>query len=194
MQEKKERRTNQQRTRQTRGALIAAARALFLEKGFAETSTPDIVEAAGVTRGALYHHFDDKTALFRSVIETEAEAVAREIDVSTSTDMAPLDAMTEGAEAYFKAMSVPGRAKLLLTDGPAILGHAVLGEIDRRTGGEELRQGLALVLAGEDNALIAATADLLSAMFDRAALAIATGGDPKPYKTAMNRLLASLAG
>lgn len=194
MQVKIERRSNEERTRQTRSALIVAARSLFLEKGFADTSTPEIVRAAKVTRGALYHHFDDKIDLFRSVIQAEAEAVAGEIKANTSTEMAPLEAMIEGAEAYFDAMSAAGRAQLMLIDGPAILGHADMGAIDRQTGGEELRQGLAFLWGKkESDALISATADLLSAMFDRAALAIATGADPTPYRSALTTLLKRMA-
>lgn len=194
MQEKTERRSNVERTRQTRAALIVAARSLFLEKGFADTSTPGIVRAAKVTRGALYHHFDDKIDLFRSVIQAEAEAVASEIDGHTSTDMTPLEAMIEGAEAYFDAMSVAGRAQLMLIDGPAILGHVEMRAIDRKTGGEELRQGLAFLFAEDANgAVISAKADLLSAMFDRAALAIVSGEDPAPYKAVMTTLLGRLA-
>ncbi|MEH6528260.1 MAG: TetR family transcriptional regulator [Sneathiella sp.] len=193
MQEKKTRRSNEQRTKQTRSALIASARALFVEKGFTETSTPDIAKAAQVTRGALYHHFEDKTELFRSVILAESETVACEIEESTSTDMTPLEAMMEGANAYFEAMSVSGRPQLLLIEGPAILGHVEMREIDWRTGGEELRQGLRFMLEGKkDDISIAAMADLLSAMFDRAALAIAAGENSGPYKTVMNNLLRNL--
>ncbi|MCR9138236.1 MAG: TetR/AcrR family transcriptional regulator [Alphaproteobacteria bacterium] len=194
MQVKNERRSNEERTRQTRAALIVAARSLFLEKGFAETSTPEIVKAAQVTRGALYHHFDDKIDLFRSVILSEAETVADEIEARTSTEMAPLEAMIQGAEAYFDAMSAPGRAQLMLIDGPAILGHAEISAIDQQTGGEELRQGLAHVFGPDANtAQISATADLLSAMFDRAALAIAMGAKAGPYKAALTTLLNGLA-
>ncbi|MFX7731869.1 helix-turn-helix domain-containing protein, partial [Acinetobacter baumannii] len=59
---------------------MQAARALFVDKGYAETSTPEIVAAAGITRGALYHHFEDKRALFRAIVTGEALAVAAAIE------------------------------------------------------------------------------------------------------------------
>ena len=193
MQVPSNRRTNVERREQTVTALVDAARALFLEKGYAETGTPEIVKRAAVTRGALYHHFEDKLDLFRAVVRREADAVAAGIGGRTSTDMTPQEAMTAGADAYFEAMSVPGRAFLLLVEGPSVLGRKEMHLIDLQTGGETLRQGLAHMAgqAGGDFP-VDETAALLSAMFDRAALAIAEGEKPEPYRQAIARLIGGL--
>ena len=196
MQQKPVRRSNRERTETTRTALIEAARALFVEKGYAETGTPEIVTAAGVTRGALYHHFADKAALFRAVVEREATAVAERIEHDTTDQASPLEALETGAEAYFTAMSEPGRTRLLLLDGPAVLGPEAMNEIDRDTGARELREGLAYAM--DNGPLRAVPLDaltaLLSAAFDRAALAIASGEPADDYKTAIRALIDGLLG
>lgn len=183
------RRTNEARTAATRLALLAAARTLFVDKGYGETGTPEIVAAAGVTRGALYHHFADKAALFRAVVTAEAAAVADAIDRVAKTDGPPRRALIEGAGAYFAAMTEPGRARLLLLEGPAVLGPEAMAELDREQGGGTLRRGLAAALPKIDPPDLDALADCLSAAFDRAALAIAGGADPAPYCAAITRLI-----
>lgn len=194
MQQEMKRRTNKQRSDATRAALVRAARKLFVEKSYADTGTPEIVAAANVTRGALYHHFADKADLFRAVLVHEAKEVAKRIEGETVNPDTALDALTLGAEAYFAAMAVPGRARLLLLDGPSVLGHAEMDRIDREAGAEELRQGLAFAMEQGDlpEAPLDALADILSAAFDRAALAVASGRPPQDYKASIRLLLKSL--
>ncbi|WP_334192241.1 TetR/AcrR family transcriptional regulator [Pararhodobacter sp.] len=189
-----ERRSNADRRQETRAALLQAARALFTETGYAETGTPEIVARAGVTRGALYHHFADKRALFLALIEAEAQAIAASIDAASLDATDPLTALTQGARAYFAAMQAPGRVRLMLIDGPAVLGADEMRRIDAATGGATLREGLA-ALPGVTarGAELEALADLFSAMFDRAALATATGADPAPYAAMIDTMLARLA-
>jgi len=188
------RRSNSDRRAQTRSALISAARALFVENGFAATGTPEIVQQAGVTRGALYHHFTDKQALFLAVVEAEAAHVARDIEMGSSGAQTPMGALLDGARAYFKAMRQPGRVRLLLLEGPAALGPETMRRIDLETGGHELRRGLSDVL-GENlgDTQINALADMVSAMFDRAALACDTGGDAQAYEEAISSVLMALS-
>lgn len=177
MQVKTERRSNRDRTEATRGDLIAAARRLFTEKSYAETGTPEIVAAAGVTRGALYHHFSDKQALFAAVAEQEASAVAEEVERAAPTALGAREALLAGTEAYLRAMQVPGRTRLLLLDGPAVLGRTGMDAIDDRHGNRTLREGLAATMrAGAMRKLpLDALTGLLAATFDRAALAIDAG-------------------
>lgn len=194
MQDEKPRRSQAERRAETRKALLAAARDLIVEKGYAETGTPELVARAKVTRGALYHHFADKADLMRALVRQEAEAVADGIAAETNTDQSPLDAFMAGAQAYFKKMSEPGRAKILLLEGPAVLGHSEMEQIDQETGAATLLEGLR---HSQSNGYLAGLsleplADLLSAAFDRAALAIANGKDRKAYETATRALLAGL--
>ncbi|HOZ32591.1 MAG TPA: helix-turn-helix domain-containing protein, partial [Tabrizicola sp.] len=74
------RRTQKDRSDSMRAVLLRSGRALFVRQGYAGTSTPEIVASAGVTRGALYHHFSDKAALFTAVIEGERQAIAALIE------------------------------------------------------------------------------------------------------------------
>jgi AcrR family transcriptional regulator len=194
MQENSSHRSNRERTRETRAALLSAARALFIKKGYADTGTPEIVKAANVTRGALYHHFRDKEDLFRTVIEQEAAAVSAEIERSAGATATPLDALTSGSNAYFDAMAAQGRVRLLLLDGPAVLGPDEMSRIDRQTGGGSLLDGLAALIGRAPDPEMEALADMLSASFDRAALAIAHGARRDDYERAMATLIRTLAG
>jgi AcrR family transcriptional regulator len=196
MQEGIERRSNRERTESTRSALIAAARRLFIEKGYADTGTPEIVAAANVTRGALYHHFADKQALFRAVVEHEAELVAAEIEKAAPDDLPSREALVRGGDAYLTAMSLPGRTRLLLIEGPAVLGRAEMDEIDGRHATRSLRAGITFAVHAGDlprNLAIEATTQLLSAAFDRAALSIAAGGKRGEYRKALTAIIDGLA-
>lgn len=192
MQPTSARRSNRERTETTRAELIAAARRLFIEKGYAETATPEIVAAAGLTRGALYHHFPDKKALFRAVAEHEAEAVADEIERASPETLGVREALVNGGEAFLAAMAEPGRTRLLLLDGPAVLGRAEMDAIDARHGTRSLKAGL--VFAVRDGVLskklpIDALTHLLSSAFDRAALAIEAGAEPADYRIGLAALI-----
>ncbi|MGN6305070.1 MAG: helix-turn-helix domain-containing protein [Mesorhizobium sp.] len=194
MQDEKPRRSNRERTDATRADLIAAARTLFIEKSYAETGTPEIVAAAGVTRGALYHHFPDTQALFRAVVEKEAEAVAAEIAAAAPETLAPRDALMAGSDAYLAAMRAPGRTRLLLLDGPAVLGRAEMDEIDARHGNRTLREGLvAAMRSGAVRKLpVDALTLLLAALFDRAALAMDAGAPSDDYRRVITALIEGL--
>ena len=193
MQEKSERRPNAKRSEEMRARLISAARTLFVDKGFADTGTPEIVRAANVTRGALYHHFADKTDLFRAVATMEAMALEQDISNAADAIEDAETAMRAGAEAFFAAMSAPGRARLLLIDGPAVLGVAELDEIHAGAARRSLAEGLEAMLPEESPDVIRALSETLAAAFDRAALAVSEGGDPALYADALMRQVLGVA-
>ena len=116
------RRTNAERSEETRAALMAAARELFTERGYVNTPTEAIVERARVTRGALYYHFKDKAGLFR--------AVHRETDESLIETIAQIMEKAEGDEwqramvgsrAFLTLCSTPDIRRILYIDGPVVL-------------------------------------------------------------------------
>ncbi len=187
-------RTNRERTETTRLALLDAARALFVSKGYADTSTPEIAVAAGITRGALYHHFEDKRDLFRQVLQRESQAVAADIEAAAPEQLSPREALLEGSKAYLNAMTAPGRTRLLLIDGPAVRGMEEIMALDDTTSAASLRQGLERAGVGRDEASLDALTPLLSAAFDRAALAIDAGADAEETRTAMLWLLERALG
>lgn len=188
------RRSQVERTDATRAALIAAARGLFLVRGYAATGTPEIVAAAGLTRGALYHHFDDKTALFLAVAEQLAQEVADDVARGSAHHDRPVDALLAGAEAYFSSMGQPGRARLLLLEAPSVLSPAQMLALSESAGFLALKEGLTRLLgAAPGQVPVHELAVLLSAAFDRAALAMAQGEAPGPYREAFRRLLTGLA-
>jgi len=128
------RRTQAERAAETRDALIAAARPLFAAQGFAEVALEAIVRAAGVTRGALYHHFADKTELFAAVFEQVEDEVAvrmgEAITASNQTD--PIEVMRLGAGFWLDACSDPEVQRIVLVDAPAVLGWTRWTEIGNR--------------------------------------------------------------
>ena len=153
-------RTNADRTEATQATLIAAARRLFVDKGYADTGTPEIVAAAGVTRGALYHHFADKADLLRAVAQQAADEVAADIEAGDAPPAAPLQALIDGAERYFAAMAGQGRARLLLLEAPAVTDNVETFDVQVNVhgGGESGQAGA--VRHGITRALIDYDADL----------------------------------
>jgi len=118
------RRTQADRSAATRDALIAAARQLFAEHGFAEVSTDAIVAAAGVTRGALYHQFADKTALFEAALAAVEADIARRLAAEAAaagiTD--PVDALRHAVRTWLDICVEPEIQRIALIDGPSVLG------------------------------------------------------------------------
>ena len=118
------RRTQGERTAQTRAALITAARRLFGAEGFAEVAAERVTREAGMTRGALYHQFDGKAGLFAAVLDqVEAEIAQRVADAVAGFDPADTTGMlVAGAAAWLDASTEPDLQRIVLLDGPSVLG------------------------------------------------------------------------
>lgn len=194
MQEKKSV-SNAKRTEKTRKLLVKAGKKLFVEKGFAATSTPEIVKAAGVTRGALYHHFEDKKDLFRAIVEMDCEAVGNEIERGSQDAENIVEMLKAGSSAFVKAITSNGRSRTILIDGLAVLGQKELLEIEDRFTRLSLWQGLEAAL--EHGAIkplsLQPLVELVSSMLDGAALKVDAGFDFEEIEPIVHAFIDGLA-
>jgi AcrR family transcriptional regulator len=128
------RRTQAERSEATRAALMAAGRELFAAQGYSGAGRESIVAAAGVTRGALQHHFGDKQSLFQAVyedVERQVMAAVAESAMRAGHEH-PLEMLRVGAHAYLDAVLDPAVQRICAIDGPAILPADVRQEITNR--------------------------------------------------------------
>jgi len=183
--------TRPDRGEATRDALLAAARALFAEHGYAGVGTEEVVRRAGVTRGALYHYFRDKQDLFRAVFEqTEAEIMQTIIArVEGLTD--PMEELAVGVRAFLDACGDPTLMRIGVRDAPGVLGWEEWREIGNRHG-----LGLvtgALSWAMDEGQIIRADvrtlAHLLLAALAEASLLIASAEDPRAAREDVEQTL-----
>ena len=152
-----------------------------------------VARDARLTTGALYHHFVDKQDLFRHVLQQEAQAVQAAIEAAAPAQLAPQAALLAGSEAYLDAMTVPGRTRLLLIEGPAALGVADSLAVDAADAAASLRAGLRETGLADATVAVDAIAQLLAAAFDRAALQIDAGADAVATRAAMLWLVRQVA-
>ncbi len=190
-----------ERAESTRNALVVAARRLFVERGYHGTSTEEIVALAGVgTRGALYHHFADKRTLFVAVFEAVEQDLVAAAGASLADDLSPLELLRAGLIGFLDASLTPEVQRVLLIDGPAVLGWQEWRAIEARYGLGGIQAMLDLAMA--DGSLppqpSAALAHILLAAADEAALYIVNADDPLAAReqsvTALDNLLRGLSG
>jgi AcrR family transcriptional regulator len=184
----------------TRESLLAAARAQFAAHGFDGTGTEQIVAEARVTRGALYHHFRDKADLFRAVMAQAAADVAqRLIDEQLAADAeSPLAEIRDGVSAFLDVCVGGDFQRIVLVDGPRVLGSDAWDDLVERYGRSILEEWLTrCVQAGDlDPVPVRPLARLLIAMLTEASLAIARAADPAleraEFGAVLDRVLAGL--
>jgi len=172
---------------QTRAALVAAGRQLFGTRGFAATSVEDIARAARVTTGALYHHFPTKAAVFEAVFEqVHAEMLVATAEASAAAE-GTLEMLDAGFGVFLDWVLEPEVQRILVTDGPAVLGLARFVELDERYALEPSVQALeaanasGLLRVQDPRTLVL----LLFGAMTRAGLLIAGSHDPKATRDAV---------
>jgi AcrR family transcriptional regulator len=182
----------------TRAALVASARALFAERGYAAVGTEEIVARAGVTRGALYHHFGDKKDLMRAVLHDLSRELAEASATAALKETDQWRQILAAADAFLDACTDPALQRIMMTDAPSVLGWDEWREIDTQ-------YGLGLVKASLENAMetgliarqpVDPLAHLLVGALDEAAMYISRAADPEAARREMGdsieRMLAGL--
>jgi AcrR family transcriptional regulator len=124
------RRTQAQRSEATTSELAAQARLLFRRDGYHGTSLDAIAAAAGVTKGAAYHHFPTKADVFHAVFVVEQETAAEELQRSAAAAADPLAALGEGCRAFLRLCLDPGFRQVVMLDAPAVLGWETVRQIE----------------------------------------------------------------
>jgi AcrR family transcriptional regulator len=117
----------------TRRALVEVAERLFTEHGYAATSLDAIVAGADVTKGALYHHYSGKQALFEAVFEMVESAGAHDIQTALKGDQDPYEKALAGLRAFLAVVRQPSYSRIVIQDGPSVLGHERFREQEERS-------------------------------------------------------------
>lgn len=171
--------TQAERREKTRASIIKAARRIFGDRGFAATTMDDIATGARVAKGAVYHYFPTKEAVFEAVFEQVSLDLVSELDRISRAENDPLAAMAAGTEGYFAACSKGPTGQIILRDGPAVLGWERWREIDAKHFGGKFPHALTAAMEAGVIARqpIEPLARLLLGAVTEAAVAVSVGPD-----------------
>lgn len=182
----------------TRSALLRVARELFTQNGYAATSTTEIADRAGLTRGALYHHFAAKEDLFRAVFEEIEAEVADHVAREALAGADALEQLRLGSRAFLDACVDPAVQRIVLLEGPGVLGWETWQEIEERYGYGLVAAGVEAVIAAGlvDAQPVGPLAHVLFGALAQAGLMVARADDARTARAdmeaAMDRLLDGL--
>jgi AcrR family transcriptional regulator len=138
--------TQRERSEATVARLVTAARRLFASHGYEATTLDDVVGAAGVTKGALYHHYSGKQALFRSVYEQEQQRIAEAVRDAYLREADPWKGFYAGCRAFLEVSLDPEVQRITLLDAPAALGWDLMREIEEDYSLVPLERGLEIAI------------------------------------------------
>ena len=181
----------------TINGIHSAARDLFAKRGFAATTIDDIAARAGVAKGAVYHHFGSKEEIFERVLDGAFQEIAAKLRASAMEGSDLFEAIVKGTEIYLERVTAKGVKRILLEDGPAVLGWHRWRELDQRHFGSMLKVPLAQMLGAKLGAPdVEAQFHLLTGAITEAALISATAANPRKkareLSAGIRRLLAGL--
>jgi AcrR family transcriptional regulator len=167
--------------RATRGQLITVATGLFAEHGYEGTSIEAVLSAAGVSRGALYHHFAGKEALFTAVLHAVSDRVTAEVGEAIRDCPDPVDALRTGALAFIDLAGDPVIQRIMLVDAPSVLGWEQWRAMDE---GRTVGAVRAMLQAVSDSGRLPAElvdlfAPMILAALDEAAMVVARAADSR---------------
>lgn len=192
------RRTQAERSEETTAALVRAARELFGGKGYAATSIDAVAAAAGVTKGAAYHHFGGKAPLFRAAFEAELAAVYAKLEAVAAEEGDPWAALRRGARTFLEHCLDPGFQRIVMLDAPAVLGWEQVREAEHEYLLRMLLAGFQLAAEGDEEAAVSARAQLAFGALCEAGMLLARSPSPAddlPRVVAeAERLLRALGG
>jgi AcrR family transcriptional regulator len=170
---------------------MAAARELFAARGYQAVPADEIVRAAGVTRGALYHHYADKQGLFRAVLEELELEITIEIETAFESAPDPVSGLLSGLDLFFTACLREDVRQISLTDAPAVLGWGVWRELEAQYGLGLLYRSLEKAMA--DGLIVAqpvrALAQLVLSAVMEAARMIAESDEPESTRAEVQQVL-----
>jgi len=138
--------TQAERREKTRASIIKAARRIFGDRGFVATTMDDIAAGARVAKGAVYHHFPTKEAVFEAVFEQVSLDLVSELDRISRAENDALAAMAAGTQGYFAACAKGPTGQIILRDGPAVLGWERWREIDAKHFGGKFPRALSAAM------------------------------------------------
>jgi AcrR family transcriptional regulator len=175
----------------TRAKLLKVARKLFAKNGYAGVGTEEVVKRAGVTRGALYHQFEDKKDLFRAVFEQLQEELFQKVAARAGTQSDPVEELKLGASYWLELCLEPEVQRIVLIDAPAVLGWEEWREVGGRWGIQLVEAGLAgaMDLGAIERQPVSPLAHVLMGALDEGALYVAEADDTATAGAEMAQVL-----
>jgi len=172
-------RRNKEETTLTIQKLIEVARTHFTDRGYADAALEEIVQEAGLTRGALYHHFGNKKGLFQAVLDTVQKEVAERVETQAAKSGDVWEQLILGCRAFITAAVEPKNKRIMLVDGPAVLGWEEWRKMDEQNSMRLLREQLQFMQQQGELRQVAVDAltHMLSGAMNEAALWIAQAAE-----------------